>query len=485
MDYWGSVARRVRESVRTRGTMSEPSSLAPLMDWIPGVSHRLESPLHLEPVCDAFQRVSEGETINIALSVPPRHWKSSTIHHGIVWLMKQIPGLKVAYLTYSHDFAQKQSRKIQRIALRAGLKRGEKWTSEEWYTDSGSMLIAKGLIGGVTGEGFDLIIVDDPYRNRADAESRATRERIKESFVADVLTRQDNTPCSYIVLHTRWHVDDLIGNITDSGFLDGEYPFEWLNMPAVNDNGEALCPKYWPVERLRPFMARGYEWMSQFQGNPQPRGMACFEQPLTCSIRDVPDVGVRAIGVDLAYTAKTKSDWSVAIAMIRAVVPVHNPASGETPMATRYYVVDVLRRQAQAGDFASELQRFFGRHRAPARMYCSTTERGTTDLMRSLGSMNIDGRLATADKMVRAGPVSAAWNSLQVVVPNDAPWSEAFLREVTAFTGLNDPSDDQVDALAAAFDLLEEGGSFSGGITSQRTIGGGLTSGARRGSAYG
>jgi phage terminase large subunit-like protein len=36
----------------------------------------------------------------------------------------------------------------------------------------------------------------------------------------------------------------------------------------------------------------------------------------------------------------------------------------------------------------------------------------------------------------------------------NAPWSNAFVEEVLAFTGVGDVHDDQVDAMAAAYDQL-------------------------------
>lgn len=60
----------------------------------------------------------------------------------------------------------------------------------------------------------------------------------------------------------------------------------------------------------------------------------------------------------------------------------------------------------------------------------------------------------SSDKYTRAQPVASAWNDGRVMVPSDAPWANSFVSEVLAFTGLGDPHDDQVDALAHAFNSL-------------------------------
>jgi hypothetical protein len=76
------------------------------------------------------------------------------------------------------------------------------------------------------------------------------------------------------------------------------------------------------------------------------------------------------------------------------------------------------------------------------------------DMMNAQGGAQIRTASAVADKYVRAQPVSAAWNAGRVLVPRAAPWLDAFISEVVGFSGVNDAHDDQVDALAAAFDAL-------------------------------
>jgi predicted phage terminase large subunit-like protein len=70
--------------------------------------------------------------------------------------------------------------------------------------------------------------------------------------------------------------------------------------------------------------------------------------------------------------------------------------------------------------------------------------------------VDVGAEKAEGDKFIRAQPVAAAWNAGKVLVPRSAPWLEAFIAEVCGFTGIDDDHDDQVDALAAAFDVLNE-----------------------------
>jgi predicted phage terminase large subunit-like protein len=68
--------------------------------------------------------------------------------------------------------------------------------------------------------------------------------------------------------------------------------------------------------------------------------------------------------------------------------------------------------------------------------------------------VTIDVQAPKGDKFVRSMGVAAAWNASRISVPMNAAWSNAFVEEVLAFTGAGDLHDDQVDALAAAYDQL-------------------------------
>jgi len=66
----------------------------------------------------------------------------------------------------------------------------------------------------------------------------------------------------------------------------------------------------------------------------------------------------------------------------------------------------------------------------------------------------VTAEVVNTDKFVRAQAVAAAWSRGDVLLPARAPWLDTFLSEVMSFTGVSDTHDDQVDALAAAFDPL-------------------------------
>ena len=144
-----------------------------------------------------------------------------------------------------------------------------------------------------------------------------------------------------------------------------------------------------------------------------------------------------AVGIDFAYTAKSHADYSVA---------VRGRAVGEN-----LYVTNVHRAQVEMPAFAAHLRTHAG-IRMLARI--GGTEKGIIQFLTRDHNLRIDTIPASTDKHAFAQPLAAAWNVGRVLLPRDAPWVPALLDEVLSFTGVNDPHDDQVDALGALHHAL-------------------------------
>lgn len=162
------------------------------------------------------------------------------------------------------------------------------------------------------------------------------------------------------------------------------------------------------------------------------------------------------IGIDLAVTPKTSSDYCVAVVLAES--------DGQ------YYVLDVRRAHADVPTFARTLRQLSDVYPGSRMLwYGMAAEKGTADLLREeSGVRGLIGEITSQNKYVRAQPCAAAWNDVpamgaqparqgRIAVPRTAPWLRDFLAEVTTFDGLETTHDDQVDALASAFDVLEMG----------------------------
>ncbi|MBP7377490.1 MAG: terminase family protein [Pyrinomonadaceae bacterium] len=203
--------------------------------------------------------VTAGETKRLMIFMPPRHGKSEmvTIRYT-AWRLLRDQRLNVILGSYNQRLADKFSRKIKRIVAQSASfslfsatdeaggksKRQAKActlnTASEWETRGGGVVRSVGVGGGIAGFGAGLVVIDDPVRNRADAESEVFRSRVWDWFNDDIYTRLE-PDAAIILIQTRWHEDDLAGRLLKE-MEDGGEKREVVSLPAIAeseiDNGE-------------------------------------------------------------------------------------------------------------------------------------------------------------------------------------------------------------------------------------------------------
>lgn len=421
----------------------------PLLDAVPILLPGYERPTHLAPLADVYERAflaaqGLGPPVLALVSAPSQVGKTTLGQVAVAWWLAQRPQDWLALLMYGQDIASAKSKGVREVVSGLGVElRDDTTAADRWGTSSGGGFLARGLAGGVTGHsGLALLDIDDPYRNRAQAESSAERETIHADVKASVFTRR-HPRTSVVIKHTRYVPPDLIGEMAAT------HPdlFEVHCVPAVDDGGSPVVTMggrdsaYWAVQRQ---LMGEYDWWSLMQGKPRPRGGALFKG---VAFYDTHPPSLRiSIGVDFAYSSKTRSDWSVAVVVGR----------GDDE---QIYVLRVVRRQCEATEFARELREL---HRvwpgAPMHAYIGGTERGVVDLLRTQG-VHVIAKAATEDKHSRAQPTVADWNRGAIRLPREAPWLDAFTAVILDFTGTGkDRHDDDADALVAARDGLANSG---------------------------
>lgn len=421
------MVRTIRTLRASAPTSAEPASFLTYLQHA-----RLETPPHVRQIAAHVEAVANGDELRLVIAMPPRHGKTETLLRAFAWLLSRDPSSTMAYATYGADLARSKSRSARRYARDAGVQLASDSASvTEWRTSAGGGLLATGAGGPLTGQGINrLLVIDDPIKNRQEAESALIRDRTWDWFTDVAFTRLE-PGASAIVVATRWHPDDLSGRLIADGW-------EPLVLPAINDAGEALWPTHYPLERLKDIRRQvgEYTWASLYQGAPRPRGGAVFRDAWYYD--SLPDAPFReAIGIDFAYTAKSHADYSVAIRgrLIRDAL----------------YLTDLYRGQVEMPELAARLRAW-----TPTRMLARIggTEKGIVDFLRRDYSLRIDTIPASTDKHAFAQPAAASWNAGRVLLPRSAPWVPALLDEVLSFTGVNDTHDDQVDALGALHHAL-------------------------------
>lgn len=434
--------------------------LRSLADFIPAVSPKYMAPRHLAPLIHRIEMAAEGIPQRVCCSAPPRHSKTETVLHVPAFVLRRNPALTLSYSTYADQLSQSKSRRARRLVEeRLGIE--TTGSVNEWRTEEGGGLLAGGVGGPLTGHGVDLGFVDDPYKNRVQAESAAYRSMLSD-WVHDVLISRIEPNGSIFIFATRWHPDDIIGEMIGEGF-------EFINLPALgsdkdgvrvaDEDGRALWPERWTTEMMRARLEEvgPYTAASLYQGQPRPRGSTVFGPPST--YQSLPNVYRTAGGTDSAYSVKKTADRSAAVVM--------HARDGN------FYISYAKAMRVPAPAFKAFCRSIHDANPAMTwRWYAATSELGAGQFMaddEDGSGIPLNCLIATADKFVRAIPFAAAWNAGKVFVDANmgAVLLEEFLAEMASFTGVADKRDDLVDAAVAAFDELQ-GGSDTGPIAKRR-----------------
>lgn len=249
---------------------------------------------HHRRYANALDKFARGEIKNLMVFMPPQHGKSELCSRRLPSkLLGDNPDLRIALVSYNHNFASKFNRNVQRIVdsqeyrllypetriPSKGLKTNGTWlrNSEEFEViDHKGSFITVGVGGGLTGRPVDIGIIDDPYKDPADAWSPTIRQNVQDWYDTVFKTRLHNRSQQLITL-TRWHPEDLAGTI-----LKRE-PEKWNTVifPAIKigpptdedprQEGEALWESQHSLEELLSAKKNNsHVFESMYQQNPKP-----------------------------------------------------------------------------------------------------------------------------------------------------------------------------------------------------------------------
>lgn len=169
---------------------------------------------HLKVIGAEMMDLEAGEFDRLMLNTAPQTGKSRTATEwGAFWWLCRNPRAHIVVGSYGDDRAVKLGKAIRRLVERYGaayglvLERGSA-AVKDWGVTVGGGVRSVGVGSAITGFPADLVIIDDPTKSRAEAESPVRREAIFDWYSADVLSRQQPTT-KIVMVQTPWHVDDL------------------------------------------------------------------------------------------------------------------------------------------------------------------------------------------------------------------------------------------------------------------------------------
>lgn len=442
--------RAIAERERRR-RQSEAAGAAPFLNWLERVtpSYTWTWP-YLAHIQAQLDRVTRGDLRRLMLFLPPRHGKSemTTVRYP-VWRMARQPAFRVCVGCYNQRFAERFGRKARRIAVQAGEALSPDLRSvTEWELGNGSVFRSAGVGSPPTGEGFDLIVIDDPIKSREEANSAAYRERVWQWYKDDLYTRCE-PGAAIIIIQTRWHQDDLAGRI-----LASEDAEQWtvVSLPAEAEAGdalgrpeaEALCPERFPASELAGIrrVLGTWAYTALYQQRPLPEGGGLFKREWFQIVDAVPAQAKRVRYWDKAGTAGG-GDFSSGVKLAAA-------PDGQ------FYVADVQRGQWsswQRNQVMRQTAELDGKSVAiwVEQEPGSGGKESAEASIRNLVGFNVHAEAPTGDKAVRAGPLAAQAEAGNVKLVRGA-WNAPYLDELCVFP--HGKNDDQVDGSSGAFNKL-------------------------------
>lgn len=282
----------------------------------------------------------------LIISMPPQEGKSQrVVRRGVLWALLRNKALRVAVVSYEHDVARRWGRAIRddiRANPRLGLTvRPDVASQNEWQlAGHEGGVFTTGIGGALTGRPVDLLVIDDPVKGRAEADSEAYREAAW-NWWTDTGAARLAPGAPVILIMTRWHEDDLAGRLLAADARGEGEGWTVLNIPAQADHrperGETDPLGRQPGEFLVSARRRTREqwekikrrsigtWTALYQGRPTPPAGLIFKRdawhrydvPLAVARGDgsmwVPPApgDVLAQSWDMAFKATSGSDYVV------------------------------------------------------------------------------------------------------------------------------------------------------------------------------
>ena len=216
--------------------------------------------------------------------MPPRHGKSELASKRFpAWALGRNPRRQIIAASYNSDLANDFGRSVRNIVDEPEFTQvfpgvalaQDSQAANRFNTSHGGSYIAAGVGTAVTGRGADIGLIDDPFKDREEADSERRRDIVWDWYRSTFYTRL--MPGAAIVLiQTRWHEDDLAGRLLehDAG------QWEVLDLPAISRDGEALWPEWYPLETLQRIKDTigQREWSALYQQQPQPDEGTFFQR---------------------------------------------------------------------------------------------------------------------------------------------------------------------------------------------------------------
>ena len=405
----------------------------------------------------------------LIISMAPQEGKSVRVAKDFpLWALLQNPDLRIVVASYAQRLADRNGRTIRNtitahpdLGLRVARDNG---SVSEWTLDGHEGgVYSVGIGGALTGRPADLLIIDDPIKDRREADSKVFRDN-NWDWWTDTASARLAPGAPTILILTRWHHDDLAGRL-----LKSDTGWNLLNIPAQcedpttdplgRQHGEymASARKRTPAQWEQRKKAAGpTTWASLYQGNPTPTvgnifprtSWATYDTPLWVTQPNgthlIPNVNLDTELIqswDLAFKDTATSDYVVGQVWLRRGADVH--------------LLDQVRGRWSFTETVTQVRQLAAKWPQAVAKLVEDKANGPAVIdalhrtVHGLIPVNPEG-----GKQARAQAVSPLVEARNVHLPAPelAPWVGDLIEEAAMFP--NGTHDDQVDALTQALTRL-------------------------------
>jgi predicted phage terminase large subunit-like protein len=401
---------------------------------------------HHKLIIDKLERVASGEIKRLIICMPPRHGKSELASRRFpAYYLAKNPDKQIIAASYNSDLASDFGREVRNIVASQEFQAlyqvklvADSRAANRWHTDNGGMYVSAGVGTAITGRGADILLIDDPFKDRQEADSEITRQRVWDWYTSTAYTRL-MPGGAVIVINTRWHDDDLTGRLLADQANGGDQ-WDVLSLPAINDAGEPLWGEWYGLGRLNEIrnVLPARDWNSLYQQTPIPDDGEYFkkewigeydELPACLSIYGASDYAVTEGGGD--YTE-------------HGIIGVDSQLN--------MYVIDWWFGQSTAEEWINAKCDLIIKHE-PKRWFgeSGVIRRALEPFMLKMmydrdATCKIDWLASISDKPTRARGIQGRASMGKLRFPKNAEWKDRIIKQMLRFPA--GKHDDAVDVLS-------------------------------------
>lgn len=292
------AVRRGRDDLLTFARLTSPDPA----DYEDVTRSRYTVKPHHEFLASTCMAVEMGLLQRVIFCMPPRHGKSEmATRKFLAWSIGRDPRQSIILGTYNEEFARDFGSDIRalmqmpvygQIFPETKLSR-ESQATERLQTTARGVIFFAGRGGAITGRGAHKLILDDPIKDRDEANSRRERNKIWSWYTDVAASRMMDDNSSIMITVTRWHEDDIVGRLIDrrNPHYNEALAKQWtvINVPALaeeddvlgRDVGESLWPERFSMRYLNDMRILNAESFSAiYQGRPSPQEGAFFQRDM-------------------------------------------------------------------------------------------------------------------------------------------------------------------------------------------------------------